>query len=858
MKFLSKTILLKLYLLIGTLESAVVFYLLAAISSDPKDSILFGYSFQRLLLLGGSLLLFLLFGVFFARIALSGDFLNKAVLLVENNINASMGHFSINFISAALLVFGIILLMMPAERFTGSAAYVERLAPIIYLASVIGIQTLVGKFLWRGQKLYWHVFSEWKKTFLITGLFFGILLAVSCWVVWTGIGLVPEKYGWLSPGVPLVFAQLLLAWLIGLPFILWSDQIEKWVEKFQQKMYFRLRLDTLICLVLWIAAILIWWGEPLRKESYFTPAPSPPNYEYYPFSDAALYDQSAQNILIGADENNKTILRPLYVFFLAFLHFIGGQQYMKVVFIQIIFLASMPVLGFLLTSIYGGRPAGLLAAILIILREKNAIALTNVIEVSHSKLLMADLPVMAFMLLMIFVLIKWLGRSSEAIYPGVLAGASFGMVMLVRSSQAQLIIPVLILGMVFSGGFQLKRAFQRIMVFVLGFVIVAAPWIWRNYAVNGKPAIENAEFYISTFAGAYTEPTDTVNRIAGETPQDYSGRIKRQIFQYIIDHPAKLARDFTSYFIRNEIDSVIYLPMSLKLDDLRSYLPRVKFWGDPVINFTTVSGLVFFITLGLIALGLSISVQRLSFLGLLPLLIHFSFNFSLSLARISGWRFILPVDWILQLYYSVGLVALTAFVISLISKKFLMINKSEEEAVIFRFSETRINQLLLVFFLFLGLSLPLTAMLVPERYSDINTERVIAQYLAKGFLSINGERILGSEVKSFIEAEPSAVVLYGRALYPLFYKQGRFWGDDTAFSFLVRNIDRLQFNYIGSENTPVFIEMETPPQYFPNAADVFILGCREEGGLRALAIKVNDQAFFITISPWRGLTCLKK
>jgi len=858
MKFLSKYVLLKLYFLLAAFESAVVFYILASIPSDFKDNILLGYSFQRLLLLGGVLLLFLLFGLFFVRINASNELADITSIFVENIFNIPVKRLSLIIISAFLVIFGFIIFLLPVGRLAGLTSYVERLAPIIYLGGVIGIQTLVGMFLWRGQKLYWHVFSEWKKTFLITGLFFGILLAVSGWVVWTGIGLVPEKYGWLSPGVPLVFAQLLLAWLIGLPFILWSDPIEKWMEKFQQKMYFRLRLDTLICLVLWITAILIWWGEPMRKESYFTPAPTPPNYEYYPFSDAALFDQSAQNILIGADENNKTILRPLYVFFLAFLHFIGGQQYMKVIFIQIIFLASMPVLGFLLASIYGGRPAGVLAATLIILREKNAIALTNVIEVSHSKLLMADLPVMALMLLMVFVLIKWLRRSSEAIYPGVLAGASFGMVMLVRSSQAQLIIPVLILGIAFSGGFHYKRAFQRIMIFVFGFAIVTGPWIWRNYEVNGKPAIETAEFYITWYGGAYTEPTDTVYILPGETTQDYSRRIRRQIIQYIIDHPAKLARDYTSYFIRNEIDSVIYLPMSLKLDNLRSYLPSVKFWSDPVINFTTGSGLVFFITLGLIALGLSIAVQRLSFLGLLPLLIHFSFNFSLSLVRISGWRFILPVDWILQLYYSVGLAALTVFVISLISKKFFTINKIEKETTIFQFSETRIHQLLSVFFLLLGLSLPVTAMFVPERYSDVNTDRVIAHYLAEGFLSINGERILGSDVKSFLETEPDAVALYGRAIYPYFYEKGKYWGDNHTFPLYVRKFDRLQFRYIGSENAVVYIQMNQPPHYFPNASDVLIFGCREDAAVRALAIKVNDQGSFITTSPWQGLTCLKK
>jgi len=132
---------------------------------------------------------------------------------------------------------------------------------------------------------------------------------------------------------------------------------------------------------------------------------------------------------------------------------------------------------------------------------------------------------------------------------------------------------------------------------------------------------------------------------------------------------------------------------------------------------------------------------------------------------------------------------------------------------------------------------------------------LIAKYAPDGFSLINGDKITGSDIKSFVEAEPSAVILYGRALYPLFYKQGEYWGDDNAFSLLERGFDRLQFNYIGSENALIFIRMETPPQYFPNASDVFIIGCREDGGARALAIKLDGQDSFLTASPWQGLFC---
>jgi hypothetical protein len=841
----------------GALESAYVFYQIISIPSDFKNTVFFGYSLQRLLLLGGVFILFFLLDMFFVQIYFSDNFLNKTIVLVDNVFNNRFRYFLLFFFSLTLVSSGIVLLLIPLEIVANNSAYIERIAPVIYLGSCIGLQTLFVQFSWRGRILNWRILGEWKKLFVITGIFLGIFLAFSIWVAWTGIGLIPEKHGWHFPGTPIIFSQLFLAWLIVLPFIVWGDSIEKWLSNLQKKLPFYIRPDIIICLLLWLAAILIWWGEPVRKDSYFTPSPTPPNFEYYPYSDAAIYDLSAQNILIGADQNNKIILRPLYVFFLAFLHLIGGQRYENVIFFQIVFLAITPVLAYLLGSMLGGRPVGLLTAIMIILREKNSIALTNVIEVSHSKLLLSDVPMMTLMLLMVYVLIKWLRKSYNVGYLGVFAGAAYGLIMLVRSHQAQVIIPVLLIGMAFSGGFRLKRFFQRILVFVFGFAIVVAPWIWKNYQTTGKPEIESSELYVTWYAGAYTESTDTVDILPSESQARYTKRIEIQVFHYIMNHPAELARVYTSYFIRNEIDSVIYLPMSIKLYDLRLYLSQIQFWNDPRLSFTIGSGVIIFITLGLIVFGVSLAVRRMGFLGLLPLLIHFTYNFSMSLARISGWRFVLPVDWIMQLYYCTGLVTLTVIAISLITNKmstFSPHEKEEEENIDIPFG-VKGQQLFLAFFLFLGISLPFTEFLIPVRYPELNPDQIITQYAADGFLLANGVRITASDVKSFLDAQPAAVVLYGRALYPLYYKQGEFIGDDNKFSLKVRKLDRLQFSYIGSEDALVYIQMKSPPRYFPDASDIFIIGCREDTGIRALAMKVNTQASFITNSPWQGLTC---
>jgi hypothetical protein len=120
----------------------------------------------------------------------------------------------------------------------------------------------------------------------------------------------------------------------------------------------------------------------------------------------------------------------------------------------------------------------------------------------------------------------------------------------------------------------------------------------------------------------------------------------------------------------------------------------------------------------------------------------------------------------------------------------------------------------------------------------------------------DGDQVTPSDVKSFLETEAGAVVLYGRALYPQYYKAGKYWGAVNSYPLLVRKLDRLQFILIGAKKGGlVFIPMAKAPEYFPHVSDVLVIGCNTKDGILALAVKVNDQPSFVTTSPWRGLNC---
>jgi hypothetical protein len=850
----TKPLLLKFYLLLAILESGVAFFYLTFIPSGTEHAIFAGYSLSRLLLLLFMALPFLAFGLIFVAISISSARLNSLVLFVDNFLGVKWKYLFIIVFSSLLVSLSVIFLLMPPDGLGNFAAIGERLAPLVYFGGFLGVQTLLGQFVWREQKVYFQNLSQWKSLFTVVGLLFAFVLILSAWVSWSGIGLKPETYGWLFPGTPITFIQLFAALLGSLLFMVFKSRIEAWyLNLWKGRKPFK--FEIIIFLGLWLTAFLVWQAEPMLKHSYFNPAPTAPNFEYYPYSDAGFYDTTSQSILIGEGRSLNVILRPLYVFFLTILHMIGGQNYAVILTLQVLYLAIMPALVFLLVSLLGNQSAGMLAAILIIFREKNAIALTNIIEVSHSKLLLSDLLTMAFMLLLVYTLVNWLRKTNNNYLLGIVSGASFGLVVLVRS-QAQLLLPILLAGIIFAGGFQWRKAIQKTLVFMLGLLIVILPWVWRNYQVSGKPVVENTGFYIRMLGGGYSEPADVVDILPGETFDEYNSRIQSQIVRYIFKHPVEIARVYTTYFIHNEISSVIYLPMSLKLYDLRSYVNRLPFWDNPYIDLAKSYGIMFFFTLGLITLGIGTAFQRLKLLGMLPLLIHFTYSLSVVVARISGWRYVLPVDWILQIYYCMGLIQLAMMVAAVIWNRNPAVedsnNNLENETVHSPFFQRK-TYLVIAGFLLIGLSLPVTELAMPVRYSVLSNNVLIKTYATDSLQLDGGQQITAPVLENFLATEPAATVLYGRALYPSYYEKGKFWGESSPNLLAASQFDRLQFTLIGPSRAFTFIPLQGAPQYFPQAADVFVIGCKQGDFIRALIIKVNDHV--LTSSPWNGLTC---
>lgn len=829
----NKSLVLRLFFFLVFVESIISLYFLFIIPSDVKNSMVFGFSRFRLLLMGGVL------SVVFFSISM---FLNvkrvglKVHLFLEDSRRQSIQR----LVVFSALVLGIIFFCTPSQRI-GEALY-HRLLPLVVLIVIISLQILIVQFFWTDKKLNLDFFAENRRAMFFFCFTLTVFILVWIFIARTGIGIDRGPSGWLSPGTPVLPQQLFFCILVGLFFFIFRSRFDKYMKG-----------GFLPAVAIWLLACIAWWSEPLVRQGYFNPTPTPPNFEYYPYSDALHYDWFSQNLLIGTSRSVGLTIRPLYSLLLALLHFIGGNGLHNILFMQVVILAIIPAVAYLLVSRLSSYPAGIIAALIITIRERNSIALTNIIEVSHVKLIMSDVPAMLTMVLFVYFFVKWFQEREDRYMLGVLAGSSLGLSIFVRS-QAQLLVLVALIGIILIERFSWRSILQKAVVFLLGVAVVVIPWVCRNYQVSGRVVVEYLDFYTRFIASTYSSTPGEIELLPGETSSQYRDRMKRQVVQYIVDHPIDVAHFYTSYFLHNEIASLTYLPMSFRFDTLYRYVDKVGFWAAPYLGnvpFLYLPNL--FLIVCFVAFGIGVTFQRFRWVGMMPLFFHFAYSFSSVPVRQSGWRFILPVDWIVVLYFCIGLTEFGLLVHSLFSSKFNALPIKPESKRFARRVSWSGTSVTFASFALLGIAIPLIEFGIPERYPALPNDELIYAQVPNGVTLEDRKNISAANLTKFLETDPDATVLYGRALYPSYYESGKFWGDANATLLEASKYDRLQFNLIGSRNAFVFIPLQKVPEYFPNASDVFIVGCLQRESVRALIVKIND--IVLDATPLYGLTC---
>ena len=759
-----------LWLIAGSVWLIAIVFLLV-IPTDPKNSHILGFSTNRLALLGAA---FLFFSTHLGMAWTSysrPDFRSRTLDPLILDIHKF--RFTLSLLSISMVGIWATLLITdgfhrPGRLFLSYSAYIERLLPFGYCLVLECAVLLAGIMLLRFGP-HFEEFRREKSLWLITAITTGVLLILSFLMAATGLGITPDRVGWGQPGVPLLYYQVVLAWLAGLMI---AGLL--FLTKRQNSSRLGILVDILVCLTLWIAAARSWSNLDVQR-SYFAPSPTLPNSEIYPYSDAGYYDYQAQSLLLGYGfVNGQVVPRPLYILLLAGFHAIAGQGYEQTIYIQTLLLAILPIFLYLLGKAIHSRPLGISIGILAILRESNSILSTPWVEVSHSKLFLADLPTAIAVIALAWLSVRWFTNPKRNWSDSFLVGGVLGIAALLRT-QTLLLLPALLL---FAAWYYRKTWKELIKVgglVMVGLILVISPWLIRNWVRTGSVAFDDPSTQTALLAQRYSsELGEMPIQQLGETQAEYAQRISKDIRQFISANPLVVTGFATAHTLNNLVSTTLVLPMRFHFDQRCDTLIICDpFWISILEKFTYQDGILLCINLLIVAFGIASSWRRWKAAGLIPLVFLLVYSLSNGLARNSARRYILPVDWVAYLYLMIGLFELAIWVAILFgaSKKNVQQILTDESRVESRLLMKPTLKLTLsgTFFLLIGLSIPLAELSIHPHSPAQNKSQLFADVVNSP--DINELPLTTSDLQSYADQEKT-VALSGTLFYPRFYPPG--------------------------------------------------------------------------------------
>jgi hypothetical protein len=324
--------------------------------------------------------------------------------------------------------------------------------------------------------------------------------------------------------------------------------------------------------------------------------------------------------------------------------------------------------------------------------------------------------------------------------------------------------------------------------------------------------------------------------LTSKSPAEVSAVVMR----FVLDNPVFTMRFMAAHFLNNVFSTLTVMPLQADLVDARDNLfVHTPFWLQGLKDLSPGQVLLLAANILLAIAGMAFAFWKMKWTGLLPFFIHLAYSASSAVARISGWRFVQPVDWVIYLYYAAGLACLFVAAIRILGWKGRHLLQEPQEMT----SPSRLHVRWLPLtgvaagLFLLGSITPAMEIVIPQRYPVEDKDRLFEMLLTDPKISGNAE--LSGRIKE-LRSDPDSTALWGRALYPRFYKEeagepGSGWVAYKASSF-----SKLGFVMITpSGDSQAVLPMETAPVYFPNASDVLLVGCERDGWIEASAVLVE-------------------
>ena len=702
------------------------------------------------------------------------------------------------FLSLTFGLFLFLLRYLDPERFL---PYYARLSPLLWylllLTLQIAILSLVLQDGFHPQNLRAN-----KGIYVAFFVSLSILLFVLIFVALTKLGITKDTVYWGEPGVPIP------GWLFGAAILIGAGFL--YLESKLQTVANARTLKILMPALIWLIACTLWLRVPISslKNSFYAPI-TPPSATPFPYSDAGFYDYLAQSLLIGTDYLGDIPARPLYVTFLASLHFLFGQDYVKIIAAQTLVLALFPVSLYWLGTRIHSRSAGVVIAFFAIFREMASLWVSSDTRTSVTKMLMTDIPTALLIALVCLFTMSWFERRDHR--SALIAGGTFGLLILLRT-QSLVILPVLfLLSWLVYRGQNFREWIRACLIFCSMLALTVAPWMIRNFLKTGHFALD----YMSTTSVLYSQ-------LSGETDLTVMGSQQvagNQLLALVLKNPGGLAGPILNHFLNTQIGGLLALPLIAPFNGLLA--PINLYWMEWDGRLAWYNLFLIILYLAVIAMGLAAAWKRMKWVGLTPLAFSIGYALSNGIARFSSWRYNLPVDWVAYFYFGIGAIEILLHVIQLfgglLSKSTAVRAAGTEEL------DLKPMPLFIISAFVLVGALPwLAEGLVSPRYTD--------QSLS--FLEQKLVAIPNAPAQTEIEAltsQPGAFFEMGRLLYPRFFTRGKGIASSNPWPpYQVREYPRFGFLLLNDEITWAIFPSRDSTLTFPHAADVIILGCKRE------------------------------
>jgi len=812
--------------------------------SEPGNVAFFGLSLSRLVLVFG-LLSVLVFFVILTFKAFKNSLWAQA--FVERWFEGGTLSQRLAWFALLSLGLGWVGYFIPVYRLGILTAHEMRIRPVIILILLASLATLAVMVVIRGRFKVPGI--KTSKTLLLTLILFTGYIIVQGLTFYSGFGQRASEDFWYGAGVPILTSQLIIAILSSILFL----QLEKkWKSKHS---------DLIITLLIFVVTAILWAAEPLQK-SFLLIGPYPPNHVLYPFVDAALFDMASQFALIGQGIlNGLPYDRGLYISFLVYLHSILGQNYEQIMAVQAGLFAIFPALIYLIGRSLNIRMVAFAVAIVATLRGLNSIAASNMIDLASPKMPLTDFPSAIGVALVILLTCEWLKKPHEKWHHALMIGGVLGLALMLRTNTLLLLLFIPLYSfLAFSPHW--KKWLISCSLLMVAMFAVTFPWELRNNSHGANMY----QFIFARIQAVIRERYIPVPAPKTFLPPDQklepiilaNTRILLELYPATElaqnSNACKTTLCFVSkHFLHNISMSFLTLPTSPVLDDLRHTVKDAQpYWRPDWDGSLTPSSLGFLVlNTFFITLGISLAWNQLRLVGLTPLAVFVFYNISNALARTSGGRYLVPMDWIISIYFLLGVFWLIIWFANAIGIKWELFSIPTQQDIPQQMpSRNAWSTIAILAALFgLGSLIPLSENLHPPRYQNVDMKQTLIDHEQE----IATAGISTADIDLFLKSS-NAELLVGRILYPRYYPMDR--GEILFDPFVTMGFPRTAFTLIGPQGQRGVILPGPSPDHFPHAVDAIVLGCREEKYLDALAVILLDENGSIyTRSPESEFQC---